>query len=157
MRTFGHGKAEKDAAWGALQWRRGEAPNAALRLSPTFIADNGQRMKPHAASATINARAKPHATARRMVSTSPFAAPANRTRRLIPRTGEQGDNALKHHGQRAHGEHGNGGAWGHARSPTLDLTKRGSGTGRMCSDVRALRPKHGGEQARENGKPRSRH
>ena len=72
MRTLGHGKAEKDAASGALQWRRGEAPNAALRLSPTFAADNGQRMKPHAASATINARAKPHATARRMLSKSPF-------------------------------------------------------------------------------------
>ena len=72
MRTLGHGKTEKEAVWGALQWRRGEAPNAALRLSPTFAADNGQRMKPHAVSATIKARAKPHATGRRMLSKSPF-------------------------------------------------------------------------------------
>ena len=56
MRTLGHGKAEKEAVSGALQWSRGEAPNAALRLSPTFAADNGQRTKPQAASATINAR-----------------------------------------------------------------------------------------------------
>ena len=67
MRTLGLGKAENEAARGALQWSRGEAPNAALRLSPTFVADNGQRMKPHAASATIHARAKPHALARRML------------------------------------------------------------------------------------------
>src|ERR1700733_6309931 len=72
MRTLGQGRAEKDASRGALQWRRGEAPNAALRLSPTFAADNGQRMKPHAASATINARATPHAMARRMLTKSPF-------------------------------------------------------------------------------------
>src|SRR5277367_5647567 len=77
MRTLGRGKAEKDAAWGALQWRRGEGPNAALRLSPTFAADNDQRTKPHAASATINARAKPHATARRMLSKSPYQASTN--------------------------------------------------------------------------------
>ncbi len=74
MRTLGHGNAEKVAAWGAVQWRRGEAPNAALRLSPTFTADKGQRMKPHAASATTNARTEPHAKGRRMLSRSPFAA-----------------------------------------------------------------------------------
>ena len=67
MCTLGRGRAEKEAASGALQWSRGEAPNAALRLSPTFVADKGQRMKPHAVSATIKARAKPHATARRML------------------------------------------------------------------------------------------
>ena len=77
MRTLGHGNAEKVAALGALQWRRGEAPNAALRLSPTFAADNGQRMKPHAASATINARAKPHATGRRMLPIVSFRASAS--------------------------------------------------------------------------------
>src|SRR5271170_1785552 len=72
MRTLGRGKMEKEAVSGALQWSRGEAPNAALRLSPAFAADNGQRMKPHAVSATIKARAKPHATARRMLSKSPL-------------------------------------------------------------------------------------
>ena len=72
MRTLGRGRTEKEAVLGALQWSRGEAPNAALRLSPTFVAVNGQRMKPHAASATIKARAKPHATARRMLSKSPL-------------------------------------------------------------------------------------
>src|SRR3984957_5559034 len=72
MRTLGRGKREKEAVSGAFQWSRGEAPKAALRLSPTFAAVNGQRMKPHAVSATIKARAKPHATARRMLSKSPL-------------------------------------------------------------------------------------
>jgi hypothetical protein len=72
MCTLGRGKMEKEAVSGALQWSRGEAPNAALRLSPAFAADNGQRMKPHTVSATIKARAKPHATARRMLSKSPL-------------------------------------------------------------------------------------
>src|SRR6202035_5158621 len=72
MRTLGRGKMEKEAVSGALQWSRGEAPNAALRLSPTFAAVNGQRMNPHAVSATIKARAEPHATARRMLSKSPL-------------------------------------------------------------------------------------
>src|SRR5271170_2664475 len=71
MRRQGQGNAEKVAACGALQRRRGEAPKAALRLSPTFAADNGQRANPHAASAKINATAEPHATARRMLLTSP--------------------------------------------------------------------------------------
>ena len=83
MRRLGHGKAVKDAARGALQCRRGEAPKAALRLSPTFTADNGQRTKPHAPSAAISARAEPHATARRMFSTSPYPAPANRPERAV--------------------------------------------------------------------------
>src|SRR5579864_2595697 len=72
MRTLGHGKATKNAASGALQWRRGEGPNAALRLSPTFAAASGQRTNPQPMSATINARAEPHATARRMVSRPPL-------------------------------------------------------------------------------------
>src|ERR1700722_6427890 len=72
MRTLGRGKREKEAVSGAFQWSRGEAPKAALRLSPTFAAVNGQRMKPHAVSATIKARAKPHATAWRMLSKSPL-------------------------------------------------------------------------------------
>src|ERR1700689_4847059 len=101
MRTLGRGKMEKEAVSGALQWSRGEAPNAALRLSPTFAADNGQRMKPHAVSATIKARAKPHATARRMLSKSPLG-PSDRMGRFIPRTSKQGDNALNDQcGQRA--------------------------------------------------------
>src|ERR1700735_2275275 len=85
MCTLGQGRAEKDASRGALQWRRGEAPNAGLRLSPTFAADNGQRMKPHAVSATIKARAKPQATARRMLSKSPLGR-SDRMGRFIPRT-----------------------------------------------------------------------
>src|SRR4029077_11682723 len=97
MRTLGHGKAEKEAVSGALQWSRGEAPNAALRLSPTFAADNGQRTKPQAASATINARANPHATARRMLSKSPYLASTNNSmRRLILRTGKHGDKPPKY-------------------------------------------------------------
>src|SRR6516225_2341491 len=70
MRTVGHGRAVKDAASGALQWRRGDAPNAALRLAPTLAADNGQRTRPHA-KAPINARVRPHATPRRMLSQTP--------------------------------------------------------------------------------------
>src|ERR1700722_17381190 len=85
MRTLGRGKTEKEAVSGALQWRRGEAPNAVLSLAPTFAADNGQLMKPHAVSATIKARAKPHATARRMLSKSPLD-PSDRMGRFIPRT-----------------------------------------------------------------------
>src|ERR1700734_1179383 len=85
MRTLGRGKMEKEAVSGALQWSRGEAPNAALRLSPTFAAVNGQRMTPHAVSATIKARAKPHATARRMLSKSPLGL-SDRMGRFIPRT-----------------------------------------------------------------------
>ena len=96
MRTLGHGNAEKEAACGALQWRRGEAPNAALRLSPTFAADIGQRTKPHAASATINARAKPHARAWRMLPIVSLPV-RNLTgpHRLIARTDGQRDNGRR--------------------------------------------------------------
>src|SRR5271166_7165737 len=73
MRRLGQGRTEKVAAWGALQCRRGDAPKAAFKLSPTFAADNGQRANPHAASARIDAAAQPHATARRMLRTSPSA------------------------------------------------------------------------------------
>ena len=61
------GKAEKVAARGAPQCSRGQAPSAALRLSPTFRADNGQRMKPQAASVMTNVRTEPHAKRRRML------------------------------------------------------------------------------------------
>ena len=71
MRRLGQGRAEKVAACGALQCRRGEAPKAAFKLSPTLAADNGQRANPHAASARMDATAQPHATARRMLGTPP--------------------------------------------------------------------------------------
>ena len=71
MRRLGQGRTENVAACGALQCRRGEAPKAAFRLSPTLAADNGQRINPIAASARINATAQPNATARRMLCTPP--------------------------------------------------------------------------------------
>src|ERR1700760_3660846 len=94
MRTLGHGKKEKDAALGALQCNRGEAPNAALRLAPTFAADSGQRTKLHAASATINARARPHAVTRRILSSPPFDSRLAAGRAFDTGTGKHSDNAL---------------------------------------------------------------
>ncbi len=72
---LGQGSAEKLADPGPRQCRRGKAPNAALRLSPTFGADSGQRVNPHNPSAAINAAAQPNATARRMCSASPSSRP----------------------------------------------------------------------------------
>ena len=156
MRTLGQGKAEKDAVWGALQWRRGEAPNAALRLSPTFAADNGQRIKPHAVSAAINARAKPHATARRMLSKSPYQASTNnwmrRSYREPPSKATSAEISIETKGAR--GADGNAEACGAVwRSPSR-IWRRGcrsafstGGPASRIRELRALRPESGGEWA----------
>src|ERR1700722_207139 len=168
MRTLGHGKAEKEAACGALQWRRGEAPNAALRLSPTFVADKGQRMKPHAASATINARARPHATSRRMLSNSPFE-PRRATRcadsysEPASKATKQGNKALKDQcrrwalrtrterwGSRRRSADPYAGSGREAIGLLARLGDRTSG----IREVRALRPKSGGGQAGARGNTR---
>ena len=127
IQTFGHGKAAKDAARGALQWRRGEAPNAALRLSPTLIAVSGQRTNPQPMSATINARAKPHATTRRMVSKSPLS-PVSLPRR---RTNDPPSHIAE---SQARGQSARTGARG--REPASHIREAG-----------ALRPKGGANPA----------
>jgi hypothetical protein len=105
-----------------------------LRLSPTFVADNGQRMKPHAASATINARARPHATGRRMLSNSPFeprraTGCADSYREPASKATKQGDKALKINADDGRSGRGrNGEARGDDLPiPMSDLAERQSG------------------------------
>src|ERR1700722_78069 len=165
MRTLGRGKTEKEAVSGALQWSRGEAPNAALRLSPTFAADNGQRMKPHAVSVTINARAKPHAAAPRMLSKSPLG-PSDRMGRFIPRTEatrQRAESSMQTMAPEARTDELASGAAVSA-IPRPHLAKRQSAYvadwSPLCHvsvRVRALRPKGGCEQRGAKRIPPSRH
>ena len=89
MRTLGQGRTEKVAACGALQCRRGEAPKAAFKLSPTFAADNGQRANPHAASARIDRDgAAPRHGSAHALNVSFHATANDRTRRQLLMTCE---------------------------------------------------------------------
>src|SRR5262249_52417626 len=139
MSTLGHGRAEKDAASGAVQWRRGDAPNAALRLSPTLAAANGQRMKPQAASATVNARAKPHATARRMLSRSPFE-PRSALGSVDPyrepaSKATRGRNTKGDRGPRGRGRNGKARGCDPRDPPKLDLAERQFGRLPDCATL----------------------